>query len=80
MGFFNRQQKRLALSCPEEELQKAYHISEQNLKNASKSGNEKWLKTAMKQHGNFEYAMLYKQTPEYKSKVKRINYGRKRKV
>lgn len=71
MSFFNRQQKKLALSCPEEELEKAYHASEQNLKKVAKSGNEKLLHKAMKQHGNYEYAMLYKQTPEYKSKVKR---------
>lgn len=70
MAFFNQKQKKLALTNSRENLEKAYHISEQNLKNASKSGNEKWLKTAMKQHGNFEYAMLYQNTPEYKAKKK----------
>ena len=72
MGFFNRKQKKLALNTTRESLEKAYHISEQNLIKASRSGNEKWLKTAMKQHGNFEYAMLYKNTPEYKAKQKLI--------
>ena len=70
MGFFNRKQKKLALMTAKDDLEKAYHISEQNLQKASRSGDEKWLKTAMKQHGNFEYAMLYKNTPEYRKKKK----------
>ena len=32
MGFFSRKQKQIALSTPKESLEKAYHISEQNLK------------------------------------------------
>ena len=68
MGFFSRKQKKIALSTPKERLEKAYHISEQNLKKVAMTGNEKQLRTAMKQHGNFEYAMLYKNTPEYKKK------------
>lgn len=70
MGFFSRKQKQIALSTPKESLEKAYHISEQNLKKAAMTGNEKQLRTAMKQHGNFEYAMLYKNTPEYNKKTK----------
>lgn len=66
MGFFSRKQKQIALNTSKADLESAYHISEQNLKDASRSGNEKWLKTAMKQHGNFEYAMLFKNTPEYR--------------
>lgn len=76
MGFFSKKQKKLALANSKESLEKAYHISEQNLKDASRSGNEKWLKTAMKQHGNFEYAMLYKNTPEYKTKRRKIYRGK----
>lgn len=69
MSFFSRKQKQIALNTSRTDLETAYHISEQNLKDASRSGNEKWLRTAMKQHGNFEYAMLYKNTPEYKRKL-----------
>lgn len=72
MAFFSRKQKKLALTNSRENLERAYHISEQNLKDASRSGNEKWLKTAMKQHGNFEYAMLFKNTPEYRSKINKL--------
>lgn len=78
MGFFSKKQKKIALTNSRESLEKAYHISEQNLKDASKSGNEKWLKTAMKQHGDFEYAMLYKNTPEYKAKQKIVYSGKVR--
>lgn len=70
MGFFSRKQKRLALNTSKESLEKAYHISEQNLKDVARSGNEKDLRIAMKQHGDFEYAMLYKNTPEYNNKIR----------
>lgn len=71
MGFFSNKQKKIALSNSRENLETAYHISEKNLKDASMSGDEKRLKTAMKQHGDFEYAMLYKNTPEYKCILKK---------
>lgn len=71
MGFFNRKQKKLALKTPKESLEKAYHESEQNLKRVANFGDEKQLKKAMREHGNFEYAMLYKNTPEYKDKCKK---------
>lgn len=71
MAFFTRKQKQLAISCNRANLEKAYHVSEENLKTVSKSGNIKQLRIAMKQHGNYEYALLYKNTPEYKRKIKR---------
>lgn len=71
MSFFNKKQKQLALNCSRDRLEKAYHASEQSLRRASLSGDEKRLKKAMKQHGNFEYAMLYQNTPEFKKKKKR---------
>ena len=71
MGFFNRKQKKIALKHSNFVLEKLYHISEQKLHYASLSGNEKQLKKAMKQHGNFEYALLYKNTPEYKKLVRK---------
>lgn len=69
MAFFKRNQKKLALTCDRQSLERAYHISEDNLKKASQNGDAKWLKTAMKQHGDFEYAMLYQNTPEFKKKL-----------
>lgn len=72
MGFFSRKQKQLALKTSTYDLEKAYHVSEQNLKKVSASGDEKLLKSAMKQHGNYEYAMLYKQTPEYKERLSKL--------
>ncbi len=69
MSFFNIKQKKLALSCDRQSLERAYHVSEDNLKKASLTGDEKWLKKAMKQHGEFEYAMLYQNTPEFKKKL-----------
>lgn len=78
MSFFNKKQKQLALNCSRDRLEKAYHISEQNLHKASLSGDEKWLKKAMKQHGNFEYAMLYQNTPEFKKKKERGQNGNRK--
>ena len=69
MSFFNIKQKKLALSCDKQSLERAYYCSEDNLKKASLTGDEKWLKKAMKQHGDFEYAMLYQNTPEFKKKL-----------
>lgn len=71
MSFFNRRQKKLALACKYNQLQEAYHESEKDLRMASRSGNEKLLRKAMKQHGDFEYALLFKNTPEYKNLIKR---------
>ena len=71
MSFFNRRQKKLALACKYSQLQEAYHESENDLRKASQTGNEKLLRKAMKQHGDFEYALLFKNTPEYKNLIKR---------
>lgn len=68
MAFFKKIHKRLALTNSNESLEQAYYRSEKKLRKASYSGNEKLLKKAMKIHGNYEYAMLYKNTPEYKVK------------
>ena len=70
MGFFNRRQKRLARKYTESELKSGYRYSENELKEAAENGDTKALKRAMKVHGNFEYAMLYKNTPQYRDKRK----------
>ena len=70
MGFFSRRQKRLARNYTASELKDSYHYSENELKEAAASGDKKALKRAMKVHGNVEYAMLYKNTPDYKRRCK----------
>ncbi len=71
MGFFNRKQKRLARKMTEYELIRKYKESENKLKEASKLGKEKELKKAMREHGNCEYALLYRNTPEFNKKIKK---------
>ena len=70
MGFFTSHQKKLAKTYSKEALEYGYHKSEDNLRKASYSGDTKLLKQEMKKHGNYEYALLYKNTPEYKKKKK----------
>ena len=76
MAFFKKKHKKLALSSSKEQLEKAYHKSEAKLKIASKTGNEKLLSSAMQEHGCYEYALLYKNTPEYKSKRRKNSNGK----
>lgn len=70
MGFFTARHKRLARKYTASELKDGYRYSESELKEAAESGDVKALKRAMKVHGNFEYAMLYKNTPNYKKRCK----------
>ena len=70
MGFFTRKQKKMAKCCSTQELVYGYERSELALERASYSGSQKKLKEAMKQHGDYEYALLYKNTPEYKKRCK----------
>lgn len=70
MGFFTLRHKKLARKYTASELQSGYRYSENELKEAAENGDKKALKRAMKVHGNFEYAMLYKNTPEYKKRRK----------
>ncbi|MBQ4558660.1 MAG: hypothetical protein IJA61_04730 [Clostridia bacterium] len=65
MGFFTAKHKSMARNNSMEDLQKGYKSSEYALRVASYKGDKKALKEAMKVHGNFEYAMLYRNTPEF---------------
>lgn len=49
-------------------LKGCYRQTEIGLRNATASGDEKAIRTAMKRHQLVEYALLYKNTPEYKNK------------
>ena len=70
MGFFTARHKRLARKYTASELKDGYRYSESELREAAESGDVKALKRAMKVHGNFDYAMLYKNTPDYKKRCK----------
>lgn len=70
MGFFSRRQKRLAQKYTVSELRDGYHYSEDALREAAQSGDKRALRRAMKVHGNFEYALLYRNTPEYSKRRK----------
>lgn len=68
MAFFKREHKKLALNSSASFLHSRYKATEENLIKASNTGNEKNIRRAMKEHGKYEYAMLYKNTPEYRKK------------
>lgn len=50
-----------------------YVRSEEELKKACKTGDNKKIDSAMEYHQLFEYALLYRNTPEYKENVKNTN-------
>ena len=68
MGFFTSKQKRMARKCSFYELKRGYDNADFALERASYSGNQKELKKAMKEHQKYEYALLYRNTPEYKKR------------
>ena len=70
MSFFNRKQKKLALTCSSEKLEKSYKKSEHDLRCASTLGNDRLLKQEMKKHKDYEYAILYQNTPQFRKKYK----------
>ena len=70
MGFFTAKHKSMARNNSLEDLQNGYKNSECALRVASYKGDKKALKEAMKVHGDFEYAMLYRNTPEFNKKRK----------
>lgn len=69
MAFFNRKHKKFA-RCNYKILKKGYHASEISLQRAVASGDEKAMRKAMETHQAFEYALLYRNTPEFRSKHK----------
>lgn len=65
MVFYSNRHKRLAKSTNTWDLKRAYEQSEKNLDRLARVGSNKDLKCAMKQHQDFEYALLYQQSPEF---------------
>lgn len=72
MVFFKRKHKKLA-KCSYKTLQEGYHATEVGLKRACSSGDKKAINKAMKNHKTFEYAILYRSTPEGKSMMAKKN-------
>ena len=70
MAFFNDEHKQLS-KLPRDVLEKQYSRTEARLKAVARTGNEKALKQAMKEHGNIEYALLFQSTPEFQEKKKK---------
>lgn len=70
MGFFTRKQKRFAKRKTYYDLQQGYKESDRALEHASYTGDSKALKAAMKAHRQYEYALLYRNTPEFKRTYK----------
>lgn len=70
--FFNRKHKSLAFSYSAGQLKSKYKKSERELLKTAKSGDEKSLAEVMKKHGEYEYAMLFQKTPEFKERKKGI--------
>ena len=56
------------------DLQRGYQNADFALERASYSGDQKELRKAMKEHRKYEYALLYRNTPDYKK------YKRKKKL
>ena len=71
MGFFSKKQKDFSCKNAYYDILKGYKESEKKLERASEMGDNKALKVAMEEHQCYEYALLYRNTPEYKRRKKR---------
>lgn len=69
MAFFKKSEKKLARRDIAF-LRSCYEKSEKNLLKVARTGDEKELAKAMAEHHKYEYALLYKKTPEYKNSFK----------
>lgn len=67
---FTRKQKMLAKKYSFSDLANMYKGSEKYLQYCAHKGDKKGLEDTMKLHQNYEYALLYKNTPEYRSSLK----------
>ncbi len=71
MGFFTGEVKRLAKKSSQVQLANGYQRSDLELIKASYKGDPKELNKAMKEHRKYEYALLYRNTPEFQRKQKK---------
>lgn len=65
---FTRLSKKIARDCGYKSLVRGYEASEKGLHRACQSGDKKAMNKAMANHQAFEYALLYRETPEFKNK------------
>lgn len=65
MMRFSRKQKELARTTSAAKLQSMYERSEQKLDNAARRGDLRAVDRAMKEHRNYEYALLCKKSKKY---------------
>lgn len=65
---FTREQKLLAQKYSYGDLANMYKGSEKYLQHCAYKGDKKGLEETMKLHKNYEYALLYKNTPEFRNK------------
>ena len=61
MAFFKKKEKGLAKNCTTDCLRQGYRLTEQELIKACRTGKISEVKSAMKEHRKFEYALLYKE-------------------
>ena len=62
---FTRKQKELARTTSALRLQSMYEHSEQKLDNAARRGDLKAVDRAMKEHRDYEYALLCKKAKKF---------------
>ena len=62
---FTRKQKELARTIPTTRLQSMYERSERKLDHAARRGDLKAVDRAMKEHRNYEYALLCKKSKRF---------------
>lgn len=60
----------MAKKCSMQELVAGYDNSDFELERASYNGKYKDLKKAMKEHNQYERALLYRNTPKFKKRCK----------
>lgn len=65
MIWFTRKQKKLARTTSAARLQSMYERSEQKLDIAARRGDLKAVDRAMKEHHDYEYALLCKKAKKY---------------
>lgn len=74
MAFFKRREKELSRQ-PRDQLAARYERTEKKLQSATKTGDLRAVKAAMKEHHEAEYAMLHK---DYASARRRRQRSKRR--
>ena len=68
---FTKEHKKIALSdCSYDYLMKKYLSSERDLRKACRTGDSVAMSDAMKIHQKYEYALLYRNTPDFRKNLR----------